>query len=110
MLQVDDTKEGRRHVWECGQTCRICGKSFKTKSLLRKHGVVHTEKHKCAVCGKSFSGSQNKNDLMRCFEQFLQTDESCKKFNGLELVYCDSEKIGGGGGESPHKPRGEREL
>ena len=39
------------------------------------------------------SNGENKNDLMRCFELYIKTEESRKKLNGLEILFCGRESI-----------------
>ena len=43
---------------EPGYECEICEKTFKTKSGLYHHKIIHKEYHKCEICDKCFTGSQ----------------------------------------------------
>ncbi|XP_062263622.1 zinc finger and SCAN domain-containing protein 21-like isoform X1 [Platichthys flesus] len=50
-----------------GNSCHLCGKSFRNPSALRIHYVVHTgeKPHTCSFCGKGFSQKGNLKSHLR---------------------------------------------
>ena len=40
---------------EPGYECEICEKTFKSKSVLQSHEIIHKEYHKCEICEKGFA-------------------------------------------------------
>ncbi len=66
---VDTTSSIMSHV--VGRTkpysCRVCGKQFKTRQVLKNHEVIHTgaRPYGCDICGRTFNRSHVLKDHLR---------------------------------------------
>ena len=49
----------KKEASEDGNVCKICDKKFRTRVLLKQHGVTHTadKDYECDECGKKFKTS-----------------------------------------------------
>ena len=65
------------HTGVCPYTCHVCSNSFSEKGTLKRHQVVHTEKHPFThVCNKTFK-------LKKHLKDYVLTHQlcGCSSFN-----------------------------
>ncbi|XP_055523889.1 zinc finger protein 596-like [Wyeomyia smithii] len=65
--------------------CVVCGKGFSAPSMLKRHGLVHSDEksHECSICSKRFADIHNLQEHMRVHteeEKFCKCDVCGKSF------------------------------
>ena len=67
--------------------CEICGKAYSNAFSLRRHGYLHTTKHKCSICGKGCRSAEklsihkNKHSDKKPFQCSICMDRFVAKQN-----------------------------
>uniref|UniRef100_A0A7M5ULD3 C2H2-type domain-containing protein n=1 Tax=Clytia hemisphaerica TaxID=252671 RepID=A0A7M5ULD3_9CNID len=77
-------KRKRFHEKQCGDELFCysegCGKTFKTKDLMKKHMKTHEENYTCKICNKKFGIKQTFLTHVKSHEKTFECDACGKRF------------------------------